>query len=209
MREAAPTRMNLLNLKRRLVWALEGVGLLKSKREALMRDLFRMLGEVTATRDRVDGATRRAFQRLVLAEAFAGRERLISASLAARRDLTVEVEVENIWGVKVPDIKERSFRRPLEEKGFSALGEGMWTLTATDAFEDLIDVIVEVASKEVKLQRLGEEVRATTTRINALEEVVIPSTRRMVDRIASILEEREREELFRLKRFREKRGRMV
>lgn len=201
--------MNLLNLRKRLRWTLEGVDLLKSKREALMRDLFKMLRDVTAGRKEMEEKTQKAFERLLLAKSFVGEDGLASASLATRRDLFVDMEVENIWGVRVPDIKQKSFKRPLEEKGFSPIGEGMWTIAVTEAFEDLIDAIVEIASKETKLKRLGEEVRATSRRINALEEILIPSTRRTVERIASLLEEREREEIFRLKRFKEKKGRFL
>ncbi len=207
MREATPTRTNLLILKRRLKWAIEGVDLLKSKREALMRDLFATLSEVTETRGKVDEAMLRAFQRLVLAESFAGKERLSSASLSARRDLTVDVEVENVWGVKIPDVKPRVFKRPIDEKGFSPIGEGLWTITVADAFEEVIDTVIEVVSKEAKVQRLGEEVKATTRRINALEESLIPTIEAAVKKIAYTLEEREREEIFRLKRFKEKKGR--
>ncbi len=43
-----------------------------------------------------------------------------------------------------------------------------------DKFEEIIDVIIESADIETRLKRLGEELRKTNRRVNALENIVIP-----------------------------------
>jgi V/A-type H+-transporting ATPase subunit D len=73
---------------------------------------------------------------------------------------------------------------------------------AADAFEHALDLILENLSPHILLKRLGGEIKRTTRRINALNEVVLPTLSRQVQEIRLALEERDREEVFRTKRFR-------
>ena len=50
---------------------------------------------------------------------------------------------------------------------------------------------------------VGSEIKKTTRRINALTEVVLPNLQRQIRIIRFALEEREREDIFRMKRFKE------
>ncbi len=72
--------------------------------------------------------------------------------------------------------------------------------TAT-SFEGILNLIIAMASNEVRVKRLGDEIRKTTRRVNALEQVVIPALEEQSRFIERTLEEREREDLFRLKRL--------
>ncbi|MEK6656288.1 MAG: V-type ATP synthase subunit D, partial [Nitrospirota bacterium] len=54
---------------------------------------------------------------------------------------------------------------------------------------------------ENRLKILGEEIKKVTRRINALNEVIVPELKKQVRYIRTTLEEREREDLFRLKRL--------
>ncbi len=69
-----------------------------------------------------------------------------------------------------------------------------------DKFEEIIDVIIESADIETRLKRLGEELRKTNRRVNALENVVIPDLSEQIKFINMSLEERAREDIFRLKK---------
>jgi len=73
-----------------------------------------------------------------------------------------------------------------------------------DKFERILDVIIEYAGIETRLKRLGEEINKTNRRVNALEQVTIPSLREQVTYIRQTLDERAREDLFRLKKVKKK-----
>ncbi|HEX8909849.1 MAG TPA: V-type ATP synthase subunit D, partial [Anaeromyxobacteraceae bacterium] len=63
----ATTRMALLGLRGRLALARQGARLLRGKREVLAAEMFRLLREAVAGRDRLDAALREAQRALVVA----------------------------------------------------------------------------------------------------------------------------------------------
>ena len=46
----------------------------------------------------------------------------------------------------------------------------------------------------------------TTRRVNALDEMIIPEITHKIRRISTVLEEREREDIYRLKRFKKRKA---
>jgi V/A-type H+-transporting ATPase subunit D len=75
---------------------------------------------------------------------------------------------------------------------------------AADSYGTLIESIVKAAEMESTLKRLLVEIEATKRRVNALEFKVIPEMLEAQSFIQLRLEEMEREETFRLKRFKNK-----
>ena len=73
-----------------------------------------------------------------------------------------------------------------------------------DKFERILDVIIEYADIETRLKRLGEEIQKTNRRVNALEQITVPALREQVAYIRQTLDERAREDLFRLKKVKKK-----
>jgi V/A-type H+-transporting ATPase subunit D len=64
--------------------------------------------------------------------------------------------------------------------------------------------MIESADIETRLRRLGEELQKTNRRVNALENTVIPELEEQVKFIFSSLDERAREDHFRLKKVKKK-----
>ena len=64
--------------------------------------------------------------------------------------------------------------------------------------------MIQSADIETRLRRLGEELQKTNRRVNALESVVIPELQVQVKFIFSALDERAREDHFRLKKVKKK-----
>lgn len=59
---------------------------------------------------------------------------------------------------------------------------------------------------EGRLRRMGEEVRKATRRINVLTVAILPRLRSRMRAVRLALEEREREDVFRMKRFKKAAG---
>ncbi len=63
---------------------------------------------------------------------------------------------------------------------------------------------MEIAGIEARLRRVGAEIKKATRRVNALEQIVIPRTLTQIRFIRGTIEQREREDTFRLKRIKKK-----
>ena len=63
-----------------------------------------------------------------------------------------------------------------------------------------------MASIRTIVWRLAEEVKRTQRRVNALDKMIIPQTKETKAYIESVLEERERENVFVLKALKKKNG---
>ncbi len=200
------TRMALLDARARLATARQGARLLRGKREVLAAELFSMLREVLAGRDRLDEALRDARRALVLARAIEGDARLESLAEGAGRQVPIAIEERRVWGVPVHRVRAPRLARAAEARGAPPASWGLPACDAARKHEEALDVLLEIASRELHLARLGEEIQQTSRRVNALEQLVAPRLASESRRITRALEERAREEAVRLKQFKRKRG---
>jgi V/A-type H+-transporting ATPase subunit D len=204
MERVPSTRMGLLGTRARRRTARKGVALLRSKREVLASELFKLMQGLIAGRERLEDSLRRAAKALTLARAFEGEEVLASLALAGAREIPVEIERQKIWGIPTPEVSGPRLLRAPDARGASPLGAGLGAAEAARSHEEALEILLNICSREIRLRRIGEEIRKTSRRINALEQFVIPRLDGDVSRIELSLEEREREDLARLKRFKAK-----
>lgn len=197
----APTRSNLLARRDQLKLAGRGADLLKRKRDALIGEFFDLVKASLEARRALQEASRNAYFALFLANAWDGPEAVQSLALASREGLDVDIEVENLFGVKVPQVQPPTFDTTLP---FSPIGAGARTLDAASEFRKLTEAIIQVAATETRLRRIGEEIKKTNRRVNALEQLVIPGIRHQIKDIRSVLDQRALEEVTVLKRIKAK-----
>ncbi len=200
----SPTRMNLLQRTNQLQVAQQGVDLLKRKRDALVADFFKIVREALAARERLTAAARQAYVFLSLAKAVEGKEALEAAANASRRDVLVDIEIRSVWGTKIPEVSVQGVRRAVLARGHNPTATSARTIESAAQFEELVEAILQVAATETKLKKIGEEIKKATRRVNALEQVVVPRIRGEIRYIAAVLEQRAREDVFRLKRIKKK-----
>ncbi|MGH2436536.1 MAG: V-type ATP synthase subunit D [bacterium] len=200
----SPTRMNLLQRKQQAKIATQGVDLLKRKRDALVADFFNIVRQALTAREQLTKISEEAYVMLALAKAWEGREALEAAAMADRREVLVDIEVRNVWGTKIPEVAVKEVRRTLLERGHNPTSTSLRTVESASNFEDVLHAILEVAATEIKLRKIGEEIKKTTRRVNALEQVVIPRLIGEIRFITAVLEQRAREDVFRLKRIKQK-----
>lgn len=199
--QISPTRSALLASKASLKTATGGADLLKRKRDALIGEFFALVRDALAAREQLSGISKGAYTSLFGAKAWDSPEAVESLSLAGKGNYAVQMEIESIYGVKVPKIKvpERT-----EQAHFSPINVGARTIQAAEDFGGVMEAIVRVAATETKLRRIGEEIKKTSRRVNALEQVVIPGIEDDIRFIRSVLDQREREAGFTQKKIKAK-----
>jgi V/A-type H+-transporting ATPase subunit D len=197
----APTRSNLLQRRDQLKLAGRGADLLKRKRDALISEFFDLVKASLEARRALQEASKEAYFALFLANAWDGPAAVESLALASDTSLEIDIEVENLFGVKVPQVQPPEFSTELP---FSPVGAGARTLDAASEFRKLTEAIVRVAATETRLRRIGEEIKKTNRRVNALEQLVIPGIQNEIKSIRSVLDQRALEEVTVLKRIKAK-----
>jgi V/A-type H+-transporting ATPase subunit D len=194
--------MGLLEVRGRKGIATKGARLLRAKREVLAGELWKLSREVLEGRARLDEVLRQAVKALGLARAIDGGEALESLALSARRDVPVRISVRRVWGVPTPSVSAPDLVRAADARGSAPTSWGLSGAEAARRHEEALEVLLRIASRELHLARLGDEIEATSRRINALEQLVLPALGAEAARIEDALAERDREDAVRLKRFR-------
>lgn len=197
------TRQELLRLKAQKESVGKGLKLLKSKREALMKEFFAVVEETVRLREDLNSLLSAAQRRLEIVRALKGPE-LESFAHASKRELDLDISIKNVWGVKVPEVEEKPLARGLSARDVSPVGTGAGVLKVAGEFEAASELLVKIAARETRLSRVGEMIKTDTRKINAINEVLLPGMNKKISSIERVLEEREREEIFRLKKFKER-----
>ncbi|MBI2425484.1 MAG: V-type ATP synthase subunit D [Candidatus Hydrogenedentes bacterium] len=207
MDNIAPTRMNMLQLKGQIKLAFDGVGLLKGKRDALMQELLKRARELRDMRDELHKRGRASRDVLSIARAVRGTPELKSAAVAGRRELPLTVQSEKVWGLNLGVVTMKGIVRQPGARGMGQYDSSAHVQEASETSEHMLEQLLRCAPAERNLQLVGEEVKKVSRRINALEEYLLPKLREQLRTIASTLDEREREDTFRLKKIKGKKAR--
>lgn len=203
MRNVSVTRMALQARKNRIELARQGSEMLEQKRTALLQELMKVVDTVMEEATNLELVASEARRALARAEAMAGSEAFQSAAMAARGELPVRVATTDVMGVRVPEIEQKDATRSPLGRGYAVTGTSLAIDEAAQAFEEQVNVILQLAESELRLRRLADEIRHLTRRVNALEQILIPRLEDERDYIEMMLEERERSERYRLKLVKE------
>ena len=202
MMEIRPTRSGLIEVKRRIEIAKKGWELLKRKRDALVSKFFKIMEQTAELRRKVNEKYAKAYEKLSLAKAVEGTPAIVSAAMSVREAPEIDVSFKNIMGVKVPKVKSKGkIKRKIWERGYGILGTSTLIDEVSKEYEELLEMGVKLTELENTLVRLLDEIDKNKRRVNALEYIVIPNLERTSREIRFKLEEMEREDIFRLKRF--------
>jgi V/A-type H+-transporting ATPase subunit D len=192
----APTRSNLIRVKKDLSFAREGHEILDRKREVLTSELVRVAHEAEVVQNEVWALLASAYAALRTARLTLGSDRVEWAALAANKSVEVSLKYRGIMGVAIPVIE--STGTPYEMP--YGLGDTNAALDdASSMFREILKRLPQLAMLVTTVWRLAGELRKTQRRVNALQHIFIPNYEATVAFIVSSLEEREREETFRLK----------
>ena len=200
MEQVHPTRMELIKKNGQIKLAEQGRDLLREKMDALIQEFFQIMVSVSKSREELEIAAVAAQRSLCVAEAVDDLVALKSASFATKRALTLDIRGKNIMGVPVPLVERKTVSKSVLERGYSMIGTSGRIDEAAERYETELDLIIGLAETETSLRRLGDEIQNNRRRVNALEQVLIPELKRQAKYIKITIGEREREDLYRLKK---------
>jgi V/A-type H+-transporting ATPase subunit D len=199
-----PTRSELIEVKRKIKLTQAGYKILKMKRDGLILEFFKILEEAKEIRAKVNHDNEVAKQKIAVSKAVDGVIAVKSAAFALKVHPEIQLRSKNVMGLVVPEIESSSIKTPADKRGYGVIGTSTYINEAARSYEVLMETIIEAAEIETTMKRLLDEIEKTKRRVNALEYKVIPELQEAEAFIRLRLEEMERENIFRLKRIKQK-----
>jgi len=184
-----PTRMSLMDLKRRTTAAKRGHKLLKDKQDGLMKQFLAIVREAKELRAKVEEDMSTAFRSFLLASAWMTEAQLKNALSSPQAQISLTVETVNVMSVKIPrfTVVRGEFVRTYALATTNALLD-----QAVDAFQHAFDTLIKLAEVEKQAENMAIELETTRRRVNALEHKMLPDLKDTVKFIKMKLDESER-----------------
>jgi len=196
-----PTRMQLIQLRRRLGIAVHGHSLLKDKLEGLMSEFMDLVARYRRARAAFDEQYPEVVKLFLLARLSGTREAVEEAIAQGAATLELRTEERRVLSVVVPHFEASVHPGP----PYSLLDAPLELDEASEALREFLPRILELAELEHAVWQLMAEIERTRRRVNALEYIMIPALRETVRYIQSKLDENERGNITRLMKIKEMR----
>lgn len=197
----APTKSNLMSAKASLEFSQKGFELLDKKRNVLIREMMGLIGKARDIQERINSTFSEAYEALQVANMTEGISTVQNIALSIDEIHDFDVLLRSVMGVEIPDLK---FTKKSLEPAYSFYRTNSAFDVAVTRFQDVKYLIYELAEIENSVYRLAMEIKKTQKRTNALQNIQIPKFKEIVKYIQEVLEEKEREDFFRLKMVKKK-----
>jgi len=200
MEGVSPTRMDLLDIRKKLVLAEKGHKLLEEKRDALVEKFFGVIHKRNELIKQIDTYFKEAFSSLIQAQMLLGEKKVEEISHVTHEIGNIDFEIDNIMGVKILKMNKENIKQDLQPN-YSFLETCSKLDDTQHNFKQLVLKIIDLADLEGGIKSLAVEIEKTKRRVNVLENNLIPKLQATRNYIEMQLEEREREDFFRRKRI--------
>ncbi len=199
----APTKANLLKAKNLLGFSMKGFDLLDKKRNVLIREMMGLISRAETIQKEIKAVYDEAYESLRFTSITLGVNAVEEIAISIPRTESYQVLLTSVMGVEIPEVR---YKKEKVEVSYGFFRTNAALDTAVRKFTRVRYLTYELAEVETKVYKLAMEIRKTQKRANALEKIQIPKYKGLVKKIEETLEEKEREDFFRLKRVKSKSG---
>jgi V/A-type H+-transporting ATPase subunit D len=199
--QIAPTKSNLIKAKSSLALSQSGFELLDKKRNVLIKEMMALVDKAKCIQDEIYTLISEAYQALQTANITMGIRNVEDMTYSIPKDESFEVLLKSVMGVDIPTVR---YKRSEITPSYGFYNTNLSLDVARQKFNEVRYKIYELAEIENSIFKLAREIEKTNKRTNALQHIQIPKYREQVKYIQEILEEKEREDFFRLKRVKKK-----
>ncbi len=196
------TRIELINTKKRISLAKRGLDLLKMKRSSLVMEFFKISRTVKGLREGLRDKIGEALESLRVAQILSGNMNLERIALMFANTYA-SIRARNVMGVRIPEL-ELDYGESAVSELYRATSVPVPVNEAISKFEEVLDLLIEVAEKENSMRRLLREIERTKRRSNAIENIMVPRLTENAKYIRMRLDEMERDTFTTLKTIKRK-----
>jgi V/A-type H+-transporting ATPase subunit D len=193
-----PTKIELARLKRRHRLATRIQKIVKDRLSILIMEFLQTVKECATVKERLISEFQEAYKALSIASGYHGSVSLEKELLISEMAIRVTSGIRNVAGVRMP-----LFETEQTGSERSAVKDPVDTSSVLDHSTELarrcLETLIELAELENSLELLGAEINKVKRINNALEYIVIPGLDVTIKYLTMKFEERDREEVSRLK----------
>ena len=195
------TKTNLIAVKNSLALSKKGFELLDKKRSVLVITMMGFIDRATEVQKKVKDVFQEAYDALQTANITLGINTVQEIAYCIPEAEPFSVQNTSVMGVQIPKLTYEL--KPLESM-YSLYTTNFSLDVAVKKFYEVKVLLYELSEIEDSVYKLAVEIKRTQKRANALSNIQIPKYEDLVKRISETLEEKEREEFFRLKKVKMK-----
>jgi V/A-type H+-transporting ATPase subunit D len=201
MMEITYTKTSLMAAQNSLELSEKGFELLDKKRNVLIMTMMGFIQRAEEFQKKVVVVFRDAYEALQTANITMGISNVeqIAQSISEASDF--DVLEKSIMGVEIPEIQ---YVHTKLQHSYSFYHTNTALDVAMNKFHEVKLLLYDLSEIEDSVYKLAMEVKRTQKRANALQNIQIPKYKELVGKILEVLEEREREDFFRLKVIKKK-----
>lgn len=192
------TKANLMKVKDSLAFAEKGYGLLDKKRTVLIREMMSLNNRAAEIQKEIERKFQKSYESLTMASVTMGWEAVVDISKSMPKEEEYTMGYRSVMGVEIPEVQYKHFN---PKHSFSLYETTVAFDEAYLEMDQMRELIYELAEIETSLYRLAKEIKKSVKRANALEKIQIPKYEKAKKEIQNELEEKERDDFFRLKRM--------
>ncbi|MBA7535992.1 V-type ATP synthase subunit D [subsurface metagenome] len=197
----APTKANLMTSQVALNFSKKGYELLDKKRNVLIREMMNFMDRAKGIQQKMQEIFKEAYEALIMANITIGINEVNEVAESIPQATEFTILTQSVMGVEIPQIKYE--KRELEPY-YSFYHTNTALDVALQKFHQVKYLLYELAEIEDSVYKLATEIKRTQKRTNALKNIQIPKYEALVKMISEMLEEKEREDFFRLKVLKKK-----
>ncbi|HCL90774.1 MAG TPA: V-type ATP synthase subunit D [Candidatus Atribacteria bacterium] len=197
----APTKANLMTAQVALDFSKKGYELLDKKRNVLIREMMSFMDRAKVIQQKMQEIFKEAYKALIMANITIGINEVNEVAESIPQATEFTILTQSVMGVEIPQIKYE--KRELEPY-YSFYHTNTALDVALKEFHRVKYLLYELAEIEDSVYKLATEIKRTQKRTNALKNIQIPKYEALIKMISEMLEEKEREDFFRLKVLKKK-----
>lgn len=194
------TRMELLQLRKRVALAQRGHKLLKDKLDELMRQFKILIADYEGAREELERELAAAYGEFLFARAAMTEPGLLDALRYPGAEADIRTSTRQIMNLTLP-VYEVTIEGNVRNYGI--FDTPVELDEALEVYKEILPHIVKLAEQEKAISLLAKEIDTTRRRVNALEYKLIPELKEAIRAIRLKLDEMERGNLTRLMKVKE------
>ncbi|MPW24621.1 V-type ATP synthase subunit D [Alkalibaculum sp. M08DMB] len=192
-----PTKANLIKSKSALNFSLKGFDLLDKKRTVLIQEMMTLTESAKTIEDKIEEKFAEAYEAIKQVSITMGVYNIEEVILAVNKEQDYDIRFKSVMGVEIPEVLYTLKEKINPQYGFYRSNPSLDI--AIFKLNEVKYLSYQLAQVETSAYKLSLEIRKTQKRANALDKIQIPKFNKQIKFIEEILEEKEREDFFRLK----------